>query len=269
MRGEAWADTADPLAAFGERSTRDFVRRRHERSKVRELVQTRWRRSREVPFELTPSCESDRPGVLVVAHSGDLVAHMVSTFLRYDDIPVWDVSPHRLADLQYQVRRDAIYLQGSPIGGVMLRWSRCDEGPTSSQHCGDPLVIASWLAAADLGRTRVVNNYDAESWRGGTGWAVWEHRLSESGVPTLEAGRIARGMRQSLVACGEIIDGPADDSIHETREVLLGSGVQLATVFTLEDGTVAGVDTQPDVTDAAAARHAAVAIIDHMTAHAS
>jgi hypothetical protein len=195
---------------------------------------------------------------------------MVSTFLRYDDIPVWDISPHQLGDLQYEIRRGELYLQDCPIDGVMLRWSRCpDEGLTSGQHCGDPLVIASWLAAADLGRTRIVNSYDSESWRGGAGWAVWEHRLSESGVPTLQtpsSGRKdRRGLATSVIACGEVIDGPRSASVLATAGILAASGVQLATVDTLPDGTVTNVDTQPDIIEARTARRAANSIIDHMT----
>ncbi len=254
-------------------ATRQALQKGSERLSFKARVQASmaiWRQPQETPLVLTPSCVSDRPGVAVVAHPGDLVAHMVSTFLRYDDIPVWDINPHQLADVQYQVRPDALYIQGNPVSGVMLRWSRCPEkagaGSTSDQHCGDPLVIASWLAAAYLGPTRLVNNYDSESWRGGTGWAVWERRLSESGVPTLQYGQPAGRTQNSLVVCGDVVAGPDGDSIRATADMLRSSGVELATVTTLPTGAVSAIETQPNIQNARFARRAAVSIIEHMAA---
>ncbi|NIV36480.1 MAG: hypothetical protein GWN58_45705, partial [Anaerolineae bacterium] len=46
---------------------------------------------------------------MIVAHAGDLVAHMVSTMLRYDQIPVWEVDPHQLVALDCDVRRNVVH----------------------------------------------------------------------------------------------------------------------------------------------------------------
>ncbi|MBT8248655.1 MAG: hypothetical protein KJN81_00210 [Acidimicrobiia bacterium] len=264
-------ETGTALKDRGARVTRRAVSKTTERLSFRDKIQQSaaiWRRSEEAPLVLTPSCESDRPGVVVVGHRGDLVAHMVSTFLRYDDIPVWDVSPHQLAKVQYFVRPDALYIQGSPVRGVMLRWSRCPDkagaGLTDSEHCGDTMVIASWLAAADKGPIRMVNNYDSDSWRGGTGWSVWERRLSQVGVSTIESGQPAGRTLRSLVACGNVVAGPGGKNVQTAAGMLKDSGVQLATVTTLPTGRVANIETQPNIQDARLARRAAVSIIEHM-----
>jgi len=277
-KGHSQADTWVRIRTGPRRSkaraTRRAVRLRAERQSLRERARSvAWRQSKDDGVDLTPSCESDQPGIVVVAHPGDLVAHIVSTFLRDDGIPVWDVNPHQLGDLRYEIRRDALYLQECPISGAMLRWSCCpDEGLTSSQHCGDPLVIASWLAAADLGQTRIVNSYDAESWRGGAGWAVWEHRLSESGVPTLKSDRGSQTFgraRTSVMACGEVIDGPRSQSVIAACGVLMASRMRLATISSLANGVITNVDTQPDIVSSSVARLVATAIIDHMTGPAA
>ncbi len=259
------------LKERGAQATRRAVHKTTDRLSFREKIQQSaavWRKAEDAPLVLTPSCDSDQPGVVVVAHQGDLVAHMVSTFLRYDDIPVWDVSPHQLAKVQYFVRPDALYIQGLPVRGVMLRWSRCPDkagaGLTESDHCGDTMVIASWLAAADKGPIRMVNNYDSESWRGGTGWSVWEQRLAQVGVTTVEADQPAGRTLGSLVACGNVVAGPTGKNVKAAAGMLKESGVQLATVTTLPTGTVANIETQPNIQDARLARRAAVSIIEHM-----
>ncbi len=228
------------------------------------------RRRRKEALELTPSCESAEPGIVIVAHAGDLVAHMVSTMLRYDQIPVWEVDPHQLVALDCDVRRNVVHIQGCPVRGLLLRTSSCPQADlddtVSGQLCGDPAVTASWLAAASLGPMRVINSYDSESWRNGAGWSVWERRLSSSGVPIPDVRPDPADTQVSLLACGEVVAGADSDSVHAAGEVLKAAGVRLAAVSTLDDGTVADIDTQPRIIDAASARRAAVRVIDYVAA---
>jgi len=231
----------------------------------------RWRRDHKHSLELTPTCSSDEPGVVIVAHMGDLVAHMVSTMLRYDEIPVWEIDPHELESVDFDVRQSIIHLQGCPVRGLLLRSSNCpatDPGQAvTGRLCGDPSVTASWLAAASLGPMRVINSYDSESWRNGAGWSVWERRLSSSGVPIPgDSDPDPSDTQVSLIVCGEVVTGDDSATVHAAGEVLEAAGVRLAEVSTLDDGTVAAIDTQPNITDAASARRTAVRVIDYVAA---
>lgn len=231
----------------------------------------RWRRSRRDSLSLTPTCSSSEPGILIVAHPGDLVAHMVSTMLRYDQIPVWEVDPHDLGSIEFDVRRSIVHIQDCPVRGLLLRPSHClnsDPTPTiTGRLCGDPAVTASWLAAASLGAIRVINSYDSESWRNGAGWSVWERRLSSSGVPIPNSSDPNQDNTQvSLLVCGDVVAGEESEVVHAAGEVLQAAGVRLAEVSTLANGAVAAIDTQPNITNAASARRAAVRIIDYVAA---
>ena len=228
------------------------------------------RRRRKDSVRLTPSCTSGEPGIAIVAHPGDLMAHMVSTMLRYDQIPVWEIDPHQLASVEFNVRRNVIHIQDCPVGGLLLRSSLCPatdpDQAITSQLCGDPSVTASWLAAASLGPMRVINSYDSESWRNGAGWSVWERRLSSSGVPIPRYDPDPADTQVSLLVCGEVVDGADSDTVHAAGDVLEAAGVRLAAVSTLDNGAVAGIDTQPNISDAASARRAAVRVIDYVAA---
>ncbi len=232
----------------------------------------RERRRRKDTLQLTPTCAGDDPGIVIVAHAGDLVAHMVSTMLRYDQIPVWEIDPHQIGSVEFDLRSNVVHIQDCPVRGLLLRWSRCPqtnlEQPITGRLCGDPAVTASWLAAASLGPMRVINSYDSESWRNGAGWPVWERRLSSSGVPIpLNSDDPDPGdVQMSLLVCGEVVTGKDSDTVRAAGEVLEAAGVRLAEVATLDDGTVAGINTQPDITDAASARRAAVRVIDYVAA---
>ncbi len=230
----------------------------------------RKRRHRKKALELAPSCTTGEPGIVIVAHPGDLVAHMVSTMLRYDEIPVWEIDAHQLANVDFDVRRNVVHIQDCPVRGLLLRYPLCpatdSEDAITGQLCGDPAVTASWLAAASLGPMRVINSYDSESWRNGAGWPVWERRLSSSGVPIPINDPDPADTQVSLLVCGEVVSGADIETVHAAGDILEAAGVRLAAVATLDDGTVAGIDTQPNVTDAASARRAAVRVIDYVAA---
>lgn len=205
-----------------------------------------------------------RPGVVIIAAPSDLLAQLVATSLLYAHVPTCQLDPAELADVELEWHGDEITINGQPICGLLWRAPRGNQVPNPM----DPLVTASWLAAASFPSMRAVNAYDPTAWRRGAGWSVWKDRLGECGVPIQpppERHSTSSGV-PSLVACGAVVAGPETTCVSAAAAALESSGVHLATVTSLPDGRVSNVDTQPQVTDSLNARRAATRIADYLAA---
>lgn len=220
-----------------------------------------------------PPNPSQRPVVVIMAHPGDKLAGLVSQVLAYDDVPVWKLEPHQLLRHPLRLRQGVATIEDQVVRGLLLRAAACleadDEQQVIGRLCGDPVLAATWLAAASLASVQAINCYDADAWRRGAGWSVWVSRLGDSGVPVFcsrDRHPSPAELATSLVVCGEVIDGPRPASVATTARVLRDSGVQLATVHSLVDGTVSGVDTQPRLIPGPAARRAAIRVSQFLVA---
>ncbi len=207
---------------------------------------------------------SNRPGVVIIAAPSDLLAQLVATSLIYAHVPTCQLHPAELADIELEWHGTAVTIGGQPICGLLWRGlDAFDRDPGL-----DPLIAASWLAAASFPSMRAVNAYDPAAWRRGAGWSVWKDRLGECGVPVQpppERHSTSPGTR-SLVACGAVVAGPETKCVSAAAEVLESSGVRLATVTSLPDGRVCDVDAHPQVSDSLEARRAATRIADYLAA---
>lgn len=216
---------------------------------------------------------SGRPIVVILAHTGDRLAELVSELLVSDDIPVLNLEPEKLAENRLRLHRGVATIEGQVVRGLLLRAATCleadDEQQVIGRLCGDPTLAATWLAAASLASVRAINSYDAEAWRRGAGRSVWVSRLGDCGVPVFcsrDRHPSPAESTTSLVVCGEIIEGPNTAAVTTAAGVLRACGVQLATVSTLPDGTVSDVDTQPRFDSVWAARRAARRVTEFLVA---
>ncbi len=204
-----------------------------------------------------------RSGVVIVASPSDLLAQLVATSLLYAHVPTCQLDPSDLADVELEWHGDRVTIDGHPVSGLLWRALQ-----TQSSDLLDPRVIASWLAAASFPSMRAVNAYDPPAWRRGAGWSVWKDRLDECGVPVQPPPdrHSASSDASSLVACGAVVAGPETACVSAAAEALESSGVRLASVTSLPDGRVSGVNAQPQVGDSIEARRAATRIADYLAA---
>ncbi len=211
-----------------------------------------------------------RPGVVIIASASDLLAQLVATSLIYSHVPTCQLDPADLAGVELEWHGTAVTINEQPVSGLLWRTLRCPTvrctDPTTDAM--DPETTASWLAAASFPSMRAVNAYDPAAWRRGAGWSVWKDRLGECGVPVQPppARHATSPGTPSLVVCGAIVSGPETDCVKAAAEVLESSGVRLATVTSLPDGRVTGVNPQPQVSDRMAARRAAARIANYLAA---
>ena len=228
----------------------------------------------QVDDSCRPSNPSGAPVVVIMASAGDRLAELVTQLLAYDEVPVWNLEPHQLQDHPLRLHQGVATIEGQVVRGLLLRAAACLEADDDEQQvigrlCGDPTLAATWLTAASLTSVQAINSYDADAWRRGAGWSVWVNRLGDSGVPVFcsrDRHPSPAELATSLVVCGEVVDGPCPNSVSAAANVLSDSGVRLATVSTLVDGTVSGVDTQPRFTHGRAARRAALRVSDYLVA---
>jgi hypothetical protein len=202
-----------------------------------------------------------RPGVVVVAAASDLLAQLVATSLLYAHVPTCQLDPSDLDAVELEWHGDVITIDSHPISGLLWR----TRPEVTSLH---PRITATWLAAASFPSMRAVNAYDPTAWRRGAGWSVWKDRLDECGVavePPPDRHSASSGTR-SLVACGAVVAGPETSCVATVTEALESSGVRLASVTSLPNGRVTGVDTQPRVDDSIEARRAAARIASYLAA---
>ncbi|MGI9648718.1 MAG: hypothetical protein ACR2OI_09390 [Acidimicrobiia bacterium] len=203
-----------------------------------------------------------QPGVVIIASPSDLLAQLVAMSLMYAHVPTCQLDPGELADVEVEWHGSGVTVNGQPIRGLL--WRALQPGGSSME----PTVLASWLAAASFPSVRAINSYDPDAWRQGAGWSVWEDRLGRSGVavrPPQEQPSTPAGT-SSLVVCGEVVCGPDTPEVTAAAGVLAESGVRLASVTSLPDGTVSDVDTQPEIDDSVQARRAVARVTDYLAA---
>ncbi|NNC92517.1 MAG: hypothetical protein HKN80_08480 [Acidimicrobiia bacterium] len=202
--------------------------------------------------------------MVIIASPSDLLAQLVATSLLYAHVPTCQLDPAELAGIELEWHGNQVTINGQPICGLLWRAPRKSRNGTAL----DPLVTASWLAAASFPSMRAVNAYDPTAWRQGAGWSVWKGRLGDCGVPVQpppERHSASPGT-PSLVVCGAVVAGPDTTCVGAAAAALESSGVHLATVTSMPDGRVSRVDAQPKVTDSVHARRAAARIADYLAA---
>jgi hypothetical protein len=251
VRGKRWGEL--PAALPAGRHTPSAVRFSTEAA-AGSAASTRRVRGREASFA--------RPGVVIIASPSDLLAQLVAMSLLYAHVPTCQLDPGELADVEVKWHGTGVTVNGQPIRGLL--WRALQPGGRSLE----PTVLASWLAAASFPSVRAINSYDPDAWRRGAGWSVWEDRLGRSGVPVRppQERLSAPAGTRSLVVCGEVVCGPDTPGVSAAAGVLADSGVRLAAVTSLPDGTVSDVDPQPEIDDSVQARRAVTRITDYLAA---